>query len=99
MISGLKVNGQEKPKLMDSDELIFSWESDGEKQFTVQMASDENFLQTKMYLDTRNNYCTYQGMPLEKVGIYYWRIRSGVKEWVNSEFILAVPSDKGNREG
>lgn len=88
MISGLRVNGQEKPNVEEGEELIFSWESDEERQFTVQMATDKNFQYTKMYLDTKNSYCLYQGFPLKTRQTYYWRIRSGVKEWMNSEFTI-----------
>ena len=92
MIFGLRVNRQEKPNVEEGEELIFSWESDEERQFTVQMATDKNFQYTKMYLDTKNNYCIYHGCPLKTGRTYYWRIRSGVREWINSEFSIGAVS-------
>ncbi|MDO4283896.1 MAG: hypothetical protein Q4C60_01045 [Eubacteriales bacterium] len=86
MIRGLKVNGLERPEAVDPAFLTFSWEPEEERQFTVEMAADPEFKRTVMYLDTRNSYCTYDGFPLQKGRTYYWRVRSGVREWARAQF-------------
>lgn len=86
MIFGLKVNGQVQTESINPEDPLFSWECDRECQFTIQMAGDPDFLETVMYQDTRNHYCIYDGFPLQEGKTYYWRVRSGVKEWSESTF-------------
>ncbi|MFQ9153045.1 MAG: hypothetical protein ACLR6B_17815 [Blautia sp.] len=64
----------------------FSWECETEQQFTVQMSSNPKFQSAVMYLDTRNCYCIYDGVPLQAGKTYYWRVRSGGGEWTESQF-------------
>lgn len=86
MIFDLKVNGKKDGEKIPVCGMTFSWECEGETQFTVQMSPDEGFLKTAMYLDTRDRYCVYDGFPLKKGKTYYWRIRSGLKEWTEAKF-------------
>lgn len=65
---------------------VFSWECETERQFIVQMSSSPKFQSAVMYLDTRNCYCIYDGVPLQAGKTYYWRVRSGVGEWTESQF-------------
>jgi len=65
---------------------VFSWECGTERQFTVQMSSNPKFQSAAMYLDTRNCYCIYDGVPLQAGKTYYWRGRSGGGEWEENQF-------------
>lgn len=87
MIDKLKVNQKIKPDGVPIDDVMLSWEASDEKQFTVEMCLDAEFTQTVMYLDTRNLYVRYDGLPLKRKKIYYWRVRTGIGEWVVSKFI------------
>ena len=64
MIFDLKVNGQRKADGISTVSPVFSWECETERQFTAQMSSSPKFQSAVMYLDTRNCYCTYDGVPL-----------------------------------
>ena len=86
MIFDLKINGQRKADGISTVSPVFSWECETERQFTVQMSSNPKFQSAVMYLDTRNCYCTYDGVPLQAGKTYYWRVRSGVGEWTKSQF-------------
>lgn len=86
MIFDLKVNGQRKADEISTVSPVFSWECETERQFTVQMSSSPKFQSAVMYLDTRNCYCTYDGVPLQPGKTYYWRVRSGMGEWAESQF-------------
>ncbi|MDO5422941.1 MAG: hypothetical protein Q4F41_04360 [Eubacteriales bacterium] len=86
MITDLKVNGLRSPQGVPAVSPVFSWEAEGERQFTVQMSAEPGFREAVMYLDTRNPYCVYDGFPLKSGKTYYWRVRSGVGAWTESQF-------------
>lgn len=86
MIDGLKVNQKTEPTGVLTDEVMFSWNASGEKQFTVEMCSDSGFRNTVMYIDTRNHFYRYDGLPLKSGTVYYWRVRTGIGSWVSAQF-------------
>lgn len=89
MIEGLKVNQETNPKGVPAEDVMFSWEAGEERQFTVEMCSDTAYKRTVMYVDTRNHFYRYDGLPLKEGKTYYWRVRSGIGKWSTAEFVTA----------
>lgn len=98
MIFDLKVNGQRKADGISTVSPVFSWECGTERQFTVQMSSSPKFQSAVMYLDTRNCYCTYDGVPLQAgktySGGYEAESVNGQKVSLQLSNVGGIPSDE-----
>ncbi|MCX4316782.1 MAG: hypothetical protein OSJ52_09120 [Lachnospiraceae bacterium] len=88
----LKVNGilavnDSIPEISSNQEIKFTWEaSEHLKQFTLQISPMPNFLYVQYLRDTDKHGFLYDGPTLKSGTTYYWRIRTGIYEWVSASF-------------
>lgn len=67
---------------------VFAWLAPAEyDQFTVQVASDEEFQRLLFLRDTRERYIEFDSAPLNRDRTYYVRVRSGLGKWSTANFI------------
>ena len=66
---------------------VFVWKAPVKyKQFTIEMARDEQFKDIIFLRDTHECFCAYDSAMLKAETVYYIRVRSGMGEWSQSFF-------------
>ena len=83
----LKTNGSLCPEISVNKEIKFTWEAPDElRQFTMQLSPMPDFMYIQYLRDTDKHGMIYDGPILKPDMKYYWRIRTGIYDWMTSEF-------------